>query len=176
MRFSLYVGPLSELRKRSTKICGVSGTSGMTEGSALSKLYFDANIFIYAVEGSDDVAGRLRALFELLGRNANLAITSELTLAEVLPKADPLRRRNYLHLIVYSGLFDLYPVTRDVLIETADYRRVAGLSKSDTFGSQAGMPKLPDAIHVVTAVRAGCARMLSFDRKLKLPEGMQRVN
>jgi predicted nucleic acid-binding protein len=37
------------------------------------------------------------------------------------------------------------------------------------------MPKLPDAIHVVTAVRTGCTRMLSFDRALKLPEGMRRV-
>jgi hypothetical protein len=98
-----------------------------------------------------------------------------LTLAEVLPKADPLRRRNYLELILYSGLFDLYPVTRDVLMETADYRRVAGVSKSNISGPHTAMPKLPDAIHVVTAVRAGCARILSFDRTLKLPEGMHRV-
>jgi predicted nucleic acid-binding protein len=142
----------------------------MTEGSASSKLYFDANVFIYAVEGSDDIAGRLRTLFELLSSNLNLAVTSELTLAEVLPKADPIRRRTYLELILYSGLFNLYPVTRDILMETADYRRIAGVSKPD-----ASMPKLPDAIHVVTAVRAGCGRILSFDRALKLPEGMRRL-
>jgi predicted nucleic acid-binding protein len=142
----------------------------MTEGSASSKLYFDANVFIYAVEGSDDIAGRLRTLFELLSSNLNLAVTSELTLAEVLPKADPIRRRTYLELILYSGLFNLYPVTRDILMETADYRRIAGVSKPD-----ASMPKLPDAIHVVTAVRAGCDRILSFDRALKLPEGMRRL-
>jgi predicted nucleic acid-binding protein len=142
----------------------------MTERSASSKLYFDANVFIYAVEGSDDIAGRLRTLFELLSSNLNLAVTSELTLAEVLPKADPIRRRTYLELILYSGLFNLYPVTRDILMETADYRRIAGVSKPD-----ASMPKLPDAIHVVTAVRAGCDRILSFDRALKLPEGMRRL-
>ena len=142
----------------------------MTEGSASSKLYFDANVFIYAVEGSDDIAGHLRTLFELLSSNLNLAVTSELTLAEVLPKADPIRRRTYLELILYSGLFNLYPVTRDILMETADYRRIAGVSKPD-----ASMPKLPDAIHVVTAVRAGCGRILSFDRALKLPEGMRRL-
>ena len=149
--------------------------SGMIEEGASSKLYFDANVFIYAVEGSDDIAGRLRTLFGLLSRSVNLAVTSELTLAEVLPKADPIRRRNYLELILYSGLFDLYPVTRDVLMETADYRRVVGVSKSDISSPRVVMPKLPDAIHVVTAVRAGCARMLSFDRALKLPEGMHRV-
>jgi len=147
----------------------------MTERGASSKLYFDANVFIYAVEGSDDIAGRLRTLFELLSRNRNLAVTSELTLAEVLPRADPIRRRNYLELILYSGLFDLYPVTRDVLMETADYRRIAGVSRPDASKPYASMPKLPDAIHVVTAVRAGCDRMLSFDQALRLPEGMRRL-
>jgi predicted nucleic acid-binding protein len=147
----------------------------MTEGSDSSKLYFDANVFIYAVEGSDDIAGRHRTLFELLSRNVYLAVTSELTLAEVLPKADPIRRRNYLELILHSGLFDLHPVTRDVLMETADYRRIAGVLKPDASKPHAIMPKLPDAIHVVTAVRVGCGRMLSFDRALKLPESMQRV-
>jgi predicted nucleic acid-binding protein len=147
----------------------------MTERSASSKLYFDANVFIYAVEGSDDIAGRLRTLFELLSRNLNLAVTSELTLAEVLPRADRIRRQNYLELILYSGLFDLYPVTRDVLVETADYRRIAGVSRPDASKPYASMPKLPDAIHVVTAVRAGCDRMLSFDQALRLPEGMGRL-
>jgi predicted nucleic acid-binding protein len=147
----------------------------MTEETALFRVYFDANIFIYAVEGSDDIAGRLRTLFELLTRNPSLAVTSELTLAEVLPRANPTRRRNYLELILYSGLFDLHPVTRDILMETVDYRRIAGVSEPSASKSHAPMPKLPDAIHVVTAIRAGCGRMLSFDRALKLPEGMHRV-
>ena len=34
-----------------------------------------------------------------------------------------------------------------------------------------GMPKLPDAIHVVTAIRAGCRTVLSADLRLKLPNG-----
>jgi predicted nucleic acid-binding protein len=147
----------------------------MTDASASSKLYFDANVFIYAVEGSEDIAGRLRTLFELLDRAVNLAVTSELTLAEVLPKANPIRRQNYLELILHSGLFDLHPVTRDILMETANYRRIASASKPDLSNPHASMPKLPDAIHVVTAVRAGCRRMLSFDWALKLPEGMHRV-
>jgi predicted nucleic acid-binding protein len=147
----------------------------MTERSTSSKLYFDANVFIYAVEGSDDIAGHLRTLFDLLRSNRGLAVTSELTLAEVLPKADPIRRRNYLELILHSGLFDLYPVTRDILIETADYRRIAGVSKPNASKPEVSMPKLPDAIHVVTAIRAGCGRMLSFDRALKLPESMHHM-
>jgi predicted nucleic acid-binding protein len=147
----------------------------MTEGSAASKLYFDANIFIYAVEGDDDIANLVRTLFGQLNRSRNLAVTSELTLAEVLPKANPIRRRNYLELILHSGLFDLHSVTREVLMETADYRRTVAAPRPDA-KSHAAMPKLPDAIHVVTAVRAGCDRMLSVDRALKLPTGMFHVN
>jgi predicted nucleic acid-binding protein len=148
--------------------------NGMTERTSRSKLYFDTNIFIYAVEGTNDIADHLRTLFGLLSRD-NLAVTSELTLAEVLPKADPVRRRSYLGLILYSGLFDLYPVTREILIETADYRRITGVGGPDASNSFSRMPNLPDAIHVVTAVRAGCDGMLSFDRALKLPEGMRHL-
>jgi hypothetical protein len=83
----------------------------------------------------------------LLGSNLDIAVTSELTLAEVLPKANPIRRRNYLELILWSGLFNLYSVTRDVLMDTADYRKIAAV----------------------------CGRMLSFDRALKLPDGICRL-
>jgi predicted nucleic acid-binding protein len=147
----------------------------MTEGSASSKLYFDANVCNYAVEGNDDIAGRLRTLFELLRSDLNVAVTSELTLAEVLPRANPIRRRNYMELILHSGLFNLHPVTRDVLLETVDYRRLAAMPSPDASKPSVSMPKLPDAIHVVTAARAGCSRMLSFDRALKLPDGVRRL-
>ena len=123
------------------------------------RLYLDANVFIYAIEGSAEVSSSLHELFSLLHARDGVGVTSELTLAEVLPKADGLLRRNYLDLIVWSRIFDLYPVSRDTLIETAEYRKIAR------------MPKLPDAIHVVTAIRAGCRTILSADSRLKLPEG-----
>jgi predicted nucleic acid-binding protein len=137
------------------QICAASETSGMTE----SRVYLDANLFIYAVEGNPDIAGQLRELFDLFRSNRGIGVTSELTLAEVLPKADTVRRRIYLDLIVWSRIFDLQPVSRSILIETAKYRNVAQ------------MPKLPDAIHVVTAIRAGCRTILSADSRLRLPEG-----
>ena len=93
------------------------------------------------------------------GPGAESGVTSELTLAEVLPKASDVQRRGYLGMIVWSQIFELRPVSRDILIETAEYRE------------HAGMPKLPDAIHVVTAIRAGCRTVLSADLRLKLPEG-----
>jgi predicted nucleic acid-binding protein len=131
----------------------------MTDSDAVPRLYLDANVFIYAIEGSADVANPLRQLFDLFRAGRGIGVTSELTLAEVLPKASGVQRQNYLNMIVWSRIFDLRPVSRDILIETAEYRE------------HAGMPKLPDAIHVVTAIRAGCRTILSADLRLKLPEG-----
>lgn len=122
-------------------------------------IYLDANVFIYAIEGSGEIADPLRQLFDLFGTRRAIGVTSELTLAEVLAGAADVRRRMYLDLIVWSRIFDLQPVTRDVLIETAEYRK------------HSGMPKLPDAIHVVTAIRAGCRSILSADIRLRLPDG-----
>jgi predicted nucleic acid-binding protein len=131
----------------------------MTEADELPRLYLDANVFIYAIEGNAAIADPLLQLFELFRISRGIGVTSELTLAEVLPRASIVRRRSYLNMIVGSRIFDLRPVSRDVLIETAKYRETAG------------MPKLPDAIHVVTAIRAGCRRVLSADSRLKLPDG-----
>jgi predicted nucleic acid-binding protein len=131
---------------------------------ASPRFYLDSNVFIYAVEGSADIADPLRQLFERFQDNPGMGVTSELTLAEVLPRSSAIQRRNYLNLIVWSRIFDLRPVSQDILIETADYR------------AKAGMPKLPDAIHVVTAIRSECRTVLSADGGLKMPVGYSVVS
>lgn len=131
----------------------------MTEVDATSRIYLDTNIFIYAIQGDARISEPLRELFGLLKTRKGMAVTSELTLAEVLAGARDIERRSFLNLILWSGIFDLHPVSRDILIETADYRKVAG------------MPKLPDAVHAVTAIRAGCRMILSRDHRLRLPVG-----
>jgi predicted nucleic acid-binding protein len=131
----------------------------MIDAGDVPRLYLDANVFIYAIEGNADIADPLRQLFDLFRARRGIGVTSELTLAEVLPKASYAQRRNYLNMIVWSRIFDLHAVSRDILIETAKYRETAG------------MPKLPDSIHVVTAIRAGCRTIISADLRLKLPDG-----
>jgi predicted nucleic acid-binding protein len=146
--------------------------NGMTDRQRNRRIYFDANAFIYAIEGVDEISGLLHSLFAALKHQTRLACTSEFTLAEVLPKVNAVQRRSYFTLILHSGLFDLLPVTRDILIETADYRRNRARPSFEVHGS---MPKLPDAVHVVTAIKAGCNTFVSFDRGLKLPVGLDRV-
>jgi predicted nucleic acid-binding protein len=141
----------------------------MTEEATIAAVYVDANPFIYFIDGEESAANRPRPFFEMLRRKPRVAMTSELTLAEVLPKARPYARRNYLNLIVWSGLFDLRPVTREILIDTADYRRSYLTALPD---GRSVMPTLPDAIHVVTAARNQCQIFLSADRRVKLPAGI----
>jgi predicted nucleic acid-binding protein len=129
-----------------------------------TRVYLDANVFIYAIEGSPIVADPLRELFQLFHERRAVGVTSELTLAEVLARATDAGRRSYLNLIVWSRIFELQPVSRDILIETSDYRKVSG------------MPKLPDAVHMVTAIRSGCRKILSRDSRLRLPEGFVLIS
>jgi predicted nucleic acid-binding protein len=142
----------------------------MTDRPVAPIVYVDANPFIYFIDGEEAVANRWRPFFELLLQNPGAAITSELTLAEVLAKALPDARRSYLNLIVWSSLIQLQPVTREILIDTADYRRVSQRLRPDRTISTV---RLPDAIHVVTAIQSRCSSMFfSADSGVRLPSGM----
>jgi len=143
----------------------------MTELSPLGPVYVDANPIAYAFEGPENLAMALKKLFSIFRNRQGLAVTSELTLAEVLPKKKT-PDREFLDLLIWSGIFDLRAVTREILIETARYRRIAGRKLDD---GRVAMPKLPDAIHVVTAVYSDCRIFLSSDVHIKLPDTMKLV-
>lgn len=145
----------------------------MNDSASTPVIYVDANPFMYLVQGSDLDARPIKKLFDYLRGRPGSAVTSELTLAEVLPKPKlPDHRRAYLELIIWSGMFDLRAVTREILVETAAYRKVSAMERPD---GTLSMVKLPDAIHVVTAIRAGCTHVLSKDGGLRLPKGVTRV-
>jgi predicted nucleic acid-binding protein len=141
----------------------------MTDGVTAPIVYIDANPFIYLIEGEEALANHVRTIFALLTERPGIAATSELTLAEVLAKARPDARRSYLNLIVWSKVFQLQPVTRDILIDTAEYRHVSQKTRPD--GTIVTV-KLPDAIHVVTAGRCRCQIFLSADEGLMIPNEM----
>jgi predicted nucleic acid-binding protein len=146
---------------------GVSETNGMIKRPQTPVLYVDANPFIYVIEGDDAIALPVKKLLSVLRKRPGIATTSELTLAEVLPKApSPRHQRQYLDLIIWSNIFDLRPVTRSVLLETARYRRFIAAGRH---GKKRPMPKLPDACHIVTAIEANCRIFLSADDELRTP-------
>lgn len=135
--------------------------------SIVGKVYLDANIFIYVVEGPVQVTTMPGPLFERIEHGEVQAITSELTLAEVLVK--PLREakgqfyQEYLNLLSGQAAITMATVTRGVLLEAANLRSMHRL-------------RLPDAIHVATALLSGCGTLLSNDLRMKAIRGINQVN
>ncbi|HJU04689.1 MAG TPA: PIN domain-containing protein [Nitrospiraceae bacterium] len=125
--------------------------------SLTGRLYLDTNIFIYALEGYPEFSPVLIKLLEAIDQHEIHAVTSELTLAEVLVK--PLldrsveRQAAYHQALQPSASLNVIPVTRDVLIAAAQLRAQHAL-------------KLPDAIHVATAQLTQCERLLTNDTRL----------
>lgn len=122
------------------------------------RIYFDTNVWIYAVESYPAFIQELLVLLQSIDQGNQIAITSELSLAEVLVK--PLQEQNkarqdaYKKAIVNRKNVFVVPVLREILIDAAQVRADTGL-------------KLPDAIHVATAVRVQCSTFLTNDDRLK---------
>lgn len=130
--------------------------------------YLDTNVFTDALEGEDSLSAPVKALFDAASAMPGTLVTRELTLAEVLaPKGRKTRpadlRRRYVDLIVWGGVIDLRPVSREVIYETVELRPYAPL-------------KPPDAIHPATAILAGCRYLVRRDQEFrKMPTSMVKV-
>ena len=128
------------------------------------KLYLDANVFITAYETTGARSDHAWWLLDSVENGDLRAVTSELTLAELLVR--PLREGAadladaYRSIIRAASSFELVAVSRDVLIAAAQLR------------ADHRALKLPDAIHVATAVRQLCQAFVTDDRRMSLPSGM----
>jgi predicted nucleic acid-binding protein len=144
----------------------------MTEQSPAAIVYLDAMAFIFSIEGKPEVSEPVKALFEALRNRPGAAATSELTLAEVLAGSERSRsppiKRAYLDLIVWSKFLDLVPVSRHILYESAELRFIHKKSHKKKL-------KLPDAIHLVTAIQRRCRYFVSADKGIRPPVDMKRV-
>lgn len=123
------------------------------------RLYLDANIFIYAFENIDAVSESLKTLISTASSPSHRFLaTSELSLAEII--VVPLRKGDQHLLDIYDsitiGNSFLYvgAVSRDVLWLAAVLR------------SENRQLRLPDAIHLATAMLLGCDYFLSGDLRL----------
>lgn len=144
----------------------------MTEPNGTARIYIDSNIFILFLEGTPEKSGLLRPLFEMLRERRKSAVTSELTLAEVLvgpvKQRNPILHRAYLDLIVFGGYFELWPISRDVLYESVRLRVSHKRAHNNLL-------KLPDAVHLVSAIQTRCSFFVSDDQGINPPRGMTRV-
>lgn len=151
--------------------------NGRTVSFDSRRVYVDTNAFIDFIERAGDASDALGRVFQAFRDGRLVGVTSELTLAEILvrPKreGDVALVRTYLDLLVFSRLITLLPVSRDVLVESAEYRAVAGQSDVEAPDRR---NFLPDAIHVVTAIQAGCGTFLARDGRIRLPVEIRRLN
>ena len=131
-----------------------------------TRLYLDANIFIYFVEGHAAFASSLGLLFQRIDDDSVIAVTSEMTLAEVLvkPFADskPHIAELYAQILAVGSQVQIVPVSRDILLSSARLRAQWG-------------GKLFDAVHVATAMQSSCDILLTEDRSIRTPSGLAVV-
>ena len=142
-----------------------------------AKIYLDSNVLISAVEGElngpEQRTERTREFLKLTQGKPGCLVTSELTIAEVLAPVQRsgvlpygIRSRLYFNLLVWNESFDLMKVTRELLVETARFRNDLVKKKK---------MKLPDAIHLTSAIRARCGYFVSSDKDIPVPRGMKKI-
>ena len=133
--------------------------------SASARVYLDTAPIIYSVEKHADYRHLLVSLWQSLKAGKIRSITSELTLLETLFN----RSNTTIQLLIqaYETLLtkteiELYPITLDVLRESADLRAAENL-------------KTPDAIHAATAKAANCQYFLTNDQAFKRVQSLDVV-
>ncbi|HSI42539.1 MAG TPA: PIN domain-containing protein [Xanthobacteraceae bacterium] len=131
------------------------------------RIYWDANVFIRMVEGTDAVSSRLDAMLDPAAMTFDI-VTSELTLAELL--VEPLRAGDRLRIAAYETLLTTHEAINVVSVDRPILTGAAHIRAAHS------STKLPDAIHIATAELAGCQIVLSADRRLPLRPALRRVS
>lgn len=125
------------------------------------KIYFDANVFISTIERrfSQEICDGLTGLMTRPARKSQFVVTSELTFSEVLVR--PMREDDgdlvaiYENIIVDGPVLSVGPINRELLFH-ASRLRAHYISL-----------KLPDAIHLSTALNLGCDYFLTSDLRVE---------
>ena len=135
--------------------------SGTTE-AVFGRIYLDSNVLL-ALLGGDADAEVARLLVEMVGavrQSTHVPFaTSELSLAECMVRA--LRSKADAEILTIDSVLtsgpwlEVHEVSRDVLFGAALAR------------SRYSSIKLPDAIHLATAISSGCTEILTADTGLK---------
>lgn len=131
-----------------------------------AKVYLDTNILVFLVEGHDLLQANVDTLLRRIEAGDLSVATSELSVAEVLVK--PYATGNmrlaalYEALLVPGPQMTIVPIDLSILKSAA---RLRAMTKA----------KLPDAIHVATAMALRCDYVVSNDAGLKVLPPLQLV-
>jgi predicted nucleic acid-binding protein len=122
--------------------------------SAGARLYLDANIFIYFVEGHPAFANALALLFRGIDEGSIIAV-----LVKPLADGKPGIAEVYENVLATASKIQMTPVSRDLLLASARLRAEWG-------------GKLFDAIHIATALASNCDILLTEDRGIRTPPAL----
>lgn len=124
------------------------------------RIALDTSIFIYLLEANADYVGRVSEVFEWLENSTHEAVTSTLTLTELLVR--PYRDANEELVNRYYALLTLFPNLEWIAPDLKIADRAARIR------AQHGL-RTPDALQIATAVESGSTAILTND------SGWQRV-
>lgn len=130
------------------------------------RIYLDTNIIIYAVEGYETHADLIKSILRSMTDREIVAVTSDLTLAEVLVK--PKRDGNlnveeaYRRFLAPTDVLQNSAITREILENAAAIRASSSL-------------RLPDAIHFASAIKHNCDSFLTNDERFQNLSGLKVV-
>ncbi len=132
-----------------------------------ARVYLDTNVLIDLVETSAQLSPWQVAILDDFDTGRLQAVTSEIALAECLVR--PLAEENATRVATFEALLDgtgspaMVPIDRRVLRLAAEARARDRM-------------RLPDAIHVATAVAAACDVFLSADHGVRVPAGLRLID
>ena len=132
------------------------------------RVYLDSNVFIAAMENPGAHSDHAWWIIDANDGGDIAAVTSEITLAEVLVKPIELGEASimaaYETMIASNGNFEVIPVRRDILVKAAQLR------------AKRRSIRLPDAIHIATALAAECSYLVSDDLRLHSIDGVKTLS
>ena len=108
----------------------------------------------------------VRPLFQAIAKGDLHAVTSMITVAEVL--VHPLREDDtelaaqYQDILLHSGNLATLPVSEEIALKTAEVRATHNL-------------RMPDAIQVATALVSGASVFITNDKRLRVPSPLKRI-
>ncbi len=124
----------------------------------IHRLYIETAPLIYYVEENPTYIAKMDVVIDTVEAVPITAVSSVIVLTEVLPQpiklANTTLEQEYRNILLHSGGFELLPVTAQIAEAAADLRARYNL-------------RTPDAIHIATAITAGCDAFLTNDAGVK---------
>jgi predicted nucleic acid-binding protein len=132
----------------------------------MERVYFDANFFIYLVEGLEAYRWRVSTLSDLVAQKQIAGITGEITLAETL--VAPRKNQDIDKVLAYKRLLCESEMFQLVSITTQMWESAAGIRARYGVG-------LADALHLAVAQESRCTFFLTNDKRLKSLPGLEVI-